>query len=34
MVDEGTECWQAEFAGFIGNFFGRSSPLVRVRQKL
>ncbi|MFA4859437.1 CCA tRNA nucleotidyltransferase [Methanoregula sp.] len=32
-VDEGAGCWHAEFAAFIGNFFSRCSPLVRVVQK-
>lgn len=33
QVDEGVGCWHAEFAGFIGSFFSRCSPFVRVLQK-
>lgn len=29
-VQEGTECWSPGFASFIGGFFGRCSPLVRM----
>jgi len=32
-VDEGAGCWHPEFADFIGAFFSRCSPLVRVLQK-
>jgi tRNA nucleotidyltransferase (CCA-adding enzyme) len=32
QVDEGSGCWHPEFAGFIGNFFRRGSPLVRIRK--
>jgi len=30
---EGEDCWHSEFAEFIGDFFSRCSPLVRIRQK-
>jgi tRNA nucleotidyltransferase (CCA-adding enzyme) len=29
-VHEGTECWDEEFAVFLAQFFGRSSPLTRI----
>ncbi len=29
-VHEGAECWQAEFAPFIAEFFDRRSPLIRI----
>jgi len=29
-VQEGPACWSPEFASFIGGFFGRCSPLVRM----
>ncbi|WP_321507048.1 CCA tRNA nucleotidyltransferase [uncultured Methanoregula sp.] len=32
-VDEGADCWHPEFADFIGSFFSRCSPFVRIRQK-
>jgi tRNA nucleotidyltransferase (CCA-adding enzyme) len=32
-VDEGADCWHPAFAHFIGSFFARCSPLVRIRQK-
>jgi len=31
-VNAGAECWDEEFAGFLSEFFGRSSPLVRIRR--
>jgi len=29
-VQEGVECWSPKFASFVGGFFGRCSPLVRM----
>jgi len=29
-VQEGAECWSPKFASFVGGFFGRCSPLVRM----
>jgi tRNA nucleotidyltransferase (CCA-adding enzyme) len=33
QVSEGKDCWSPEFTSFIAGFFGRCSPLVRIRQK-
>ncbi len=32
IVREGTECWEEEFADFIGRFLNRISPLTRIRR--
>jgi len=32
-VLEGEDCWEEEFAPFIGGFLKRASPLIRTRQK-
>ncbi len=34
QVDEGADCWHAEFEPFIASFFWRGSPLIRVRRKI
>ena len=32
-VDEGAACWSPEFAAFIGGFFSRCSPVMRIERK-
>jgi tRNA nucleotidyltransferase (CCA-adding enzyme) len=31
-VKAGSECWDVEFAGFLSEFLGRSSPLARIKR--